>query len=199
MSISYKNKLLEWYQKNKEEMPKFETIRLSGDDHSPIFESKIMINNTVYSTTGPRKKDAELKLSELVYKTIEKFHENLYPTRSKCDIKDLPFDRYETVYIIDAENIDLPKNKINKTELYLLFAAKNHTKNWIYEYQSVYDNCFVIISESIGADSADCFICFTLGRLSVLYKNKNWVVASRDHFIQHLSSFMDCKVICSFE
>lgn len=171
-----------------------------AQNHNPVFISNIIINNASYSETGNSKKSAESKLAEKVYNSIEIFKKNTDKKEKCSDITTLDINSYENILLIDGENIDIDTNKINVDDLLLIFAAKNTTKNAIFQLQDLYNNCFVILSQSVGRDAADHLMTFIAGKLAVLFPNKLYYIITKDHYGAHLEMFMkNCKYICNFD
>ena len=101
--------------------------------------------------------------------------------------------------MVDGENCDLNMTKIDSNILVLFFAAKNTTKNKIFEHQTKYNNCYVFLSQCVGKDAADHLLTFYAGKLSMI-TNKKMLVMTRDHYGEFLERFMEnCQFICSLD
>jgi len=202
MDKSYKNLLQEHFQKSGLLIPIYKTNRLDGPDHEPIWRSQLQFGDTIYEAEGSSKKDAELKVAEMAYLDYcqKQVQEMKIGRKQKAnELQDIKFDEYDSILMVDGENCDLDINKINSNMLVLFFAAKNTTKNKIFELQSKYENCYVFLSQCVGKDAADHLLTFYAGKLSMI-TNKKMLVMTKDHYGEFLERFMEnCKFICSLD
>ncbi len=197
--MSHKNKLLEFLQKNKLNIPTFVTTRIdTGIDHNPIWMSQIIINDNTFSGQGRSKKEAEAEASKFAMEIL--VEQNLRINNPIMVSKIFNFDdhsiqEYSDIYLFDGENYNInspPKG------LCLFFVAKNTTKKIVFQFQEKYSNCYVIISECVGRDAADHLLTFYAGKLSILYPDKNYYILTKDHYGEFLEKFMkNCKYVCS--
>lgn len=204
MEKSYKNLVQEYFQQNGLPIPLYATIRTDkeGKDHQPIWYTQLQLDEKIYDAYGNSKKEAESKVAEKAYLDYcsKQPKEVVVERKQKVNnITDIDFSKYDMILMIDGENCDLDINKINHNVLVLLFAAKNTTKNKIFEYQTKYSNCYVFLSQCVGKDAADHLLTFYAGKLSMI-TNKKMYVLTKDHYGEFLEKFMDnCKFICSLD
>lgn len=203
MEKSYKNLLQEYFQKNGLPLPKYQTLKIDGMDHQPVWQARLQINDTIYEAEGKSKTEAEINVAEyacLNYcKNPVKTEIKLDRKQKVNDITEIVFDKYESIIMVDGENCDIDMAKINSNVLVLFFAAKNTTKNKIFEFQTKYDNCYVFLAQCVGKDAADHLLTFNAGKLSLIINKKTFIL-SKDHFGEFLEKFMNnCKFICSLD
>lgn len=198
LNKSYKNLLQEHFQKNGLDIPIYQTDRINGPDHEPVWLSKLQFNDKVYTADGYSKREAEANVAKKAYSDYcpKPVQEVKIERKQKVDnMKDIDFGLYESILLVDGENCDL--DKVNSNMLVLFFAAKNTTKNKIFEYQMNHKNCYVFLSQSVGKDAADHLLTFYAGKMSMMTNKKTYVL-TKDHYGEFLEKFMDnCKFICS--
>ncbi|ARF12367.1 double-stranded RNA binding motif-containing protein [Klosneuvirus KNV1] len=203
MEKSYKNLLQEHFQKNNLPLPYYETNRIDGLDHEPVWRAQLELDDTLYESEGSSKKEAEIKVAEQAYldycQKPVKQEIKLDRKQKVKELRDIDFSQHDSIIMVDGENCDIDMGKINANMLVLFFAAKNTTKNKIFEYQSKYDHCYVFLSQCVGKDAADHLLTFYAGKLSMI-SNKKMYVLTKDHYGEFLERFMDnCKFICSLD
>lgn len=203
MEKSYKNLLQEHFQKQNLPLPYYKTDRIDGLDHEPVWRAQLELDDTLYESEGSSKKEAEAKVAEQAYldycKKPIKTEIKLDRKQKVNELINIDFGQYESIIMVDGENCDIDMMKINSNMLVLFFAAKNTTKNKIFEYQSKYDNCYVFLSQCVGKDAADHLLTFYTGKLSMIV-NKKIFILTKDHYGEFLERFMDnCKFICSLD
>lgn len=205
MEKSYKNWLQEHFQKNGLALPKYQTEKINGLDHDPIWQSKLELNGHIYIGDGSTKKEAE---SVVAGKAFINYKKIIIPDvkverKQKKELMEIDFNQYSTVLLVDGENCDIDMIKlINSNVIVLIFAAKNTTKNKIFEYQTSYNNCYVFLSQCVGKDAADHLLTFYAGKLSMMpiITNKKIFVITKDHYGEFLERFMlNCKFICDLD
>lgn len=210
-----RNQIQEYCQKYKIDFPIYDTSRIGGEDHKPIWKSTTTFKNKSFEYVGVSKKETELAVSKMIVddqllsgeereKPIE---QNKIARRQKVDnlldIKHLL--KYKTILLVDGENTDFNPNPLlqglSSTILILIFAAKNTTKNKIFEHQERYEDCYVFLSSCVGKDAADHLLTFYCGMLNVIIKDPvQYYVFTKDHYGEYMQVFMrNCKFICSLD
>jgi hypothetical protein len=206
--MSSKNNLQEHCQKNKLDIPKYNTVRIGGDDHNPIWQSDLTVFNKTFTAQGKTKKEAEQQVADAATKNIVNLKVTVdtsptqYSRSQKYNsINDIKFAHYDNIVLVDAENQDLDeKITDNKKTLFIMFAAKNTSKNWVFKFQELYNNTCIFLSECVGKDAADHLLTFYLGKLSVIAPDKKYYVLTKDHYGEYLQNFCDnTKFVCSNE
>jgi hypothetical protein len=196
--MSHKTELNLICQKNKHDLPIYDTKKIGGLSHDPLFESKLIFDNKMYISKGKSKQDAENIIAE---KVLKNFHVSTTKNKENkiFDIKTLNFD---TAILIDGDNVDMPNVDISKYKntIFLFFVAKNSSKLQKYSNTELnFENSYIIITKSISADVTDHLITYNLGQLKTLYLNKKYIVVTKDHFGEVLTSFdTDIQHHCDF-
>lgn len=203
MEKSYKNLLQEHFQKQNLPLPHYKTNRIDGLDHEPVWQAQLELYGTIYESNASSKKEAELKVAEQAYldycQKPVKLENKIDRQQKVKELHEIDFNRYHSIILVDGENCDIDISKISSNMLVLFFAAKNTTKNKIFEYQSTYDNCYVFLSQCVGKDAADHLLTFYAGQLSRM-TDKQMYVLTKDHYGEFLEKFMNnCKFICSLD
>lgn len=206
MEKSYKNILQEYCQKNNINLPKYETIKIgTTEDNLIIWKSTVTIKDLQCESIDHVKKNAEQKAALLMYTSCQESNNDIIVTTNKRtqkvnDVLDINFSLYNRILLVDGENCDFSMDLLNSDDLVLMFVAKNTTKNIVFKYQELYDNCFVFISQSVIQDAADHLLTFYAGILSIINKDGNYYVLTKDHYGECLEKFMEnCKFICSLD
>jgi len=76
-TLNPKGRLQEWCQGRGVELPKYESLRIGGDDHTPLFNAVVTLPNicgvkkNVHSGQGTSKKQAEQRAAEDTLRYIE--------------------------------------------------------------------------------------------------------------------------------
>lgn len=204
--MNYKNTLQEYCQKNKLTTPKYNTIKIGGSDHIPIWKAELIIDNNSFTSTGKNKKEAEYSVAKIVYDYITKGMISKHFIKNKnsriqkvSNLDEIDIQKYKYVVLVDAENIDVDSKYLhNKDILFIIFVAKNTSKNWIFDAQENINNCFVFISQCVGRDAADHLLTFYLGKLSIIAPKQKYYILTKDHYGEYLQYFCNnTKFICS--
>jgi len=210
---SPKNKLQEYCQKNKFDLPKYSTIKyngITGRNELPLlWETTLKVNNLIYNIKGTNIKNNELKLAEQACNEIPNINNKIEKIERKQKVQDIysiNLEKYKRILLVDGENCDININNTMEEEfefLILIFVAKNTSKNQVFELQMDYKNCYVFISECVGKDAADFLLTFNAGILHSLNKNNTgakYFILTKDHYGEFLEKFMNnCKFICSLD
>lgn len=204
--MSSKNIFQEYCQKHKIPLPIYDTKQIQ---QLPIlFESKVNFNGVEYSARGSSKVIAEKEVATLVcgniYDNISILTdvEQQKLTQKYDNITDIPIENFQKIYLIDGDNYHVTNESVfQRTDsLYIYIVAKNNTKPQPIIQQQKYNNCCIFISESVNRDAVDHLITFNLGKMSVMWKNKEYYIVTRDHFGECLEKFMQsCHFICSID
>lgn len=200
----WKNTLQEYCQKQNIKFPTYNTVKIGTTENNQIIWKCTAFLENYPNCDGIdlTKKAAEIRAAESLYNIINKdLPQQIYQYKryQKSQIKDLPFNDYQRIFLIDGENCDFNIDHINK-DLILIFVAKNTTKNIVFELQEKYNNVFVFISDSVGKDAADHLLTFYAGILSVTNSDSQYYVLTKDHYGEFLEKFMkNCKYICSLD
>lgn len=207
MDKSYKNLLQEYCQKNKCRMPIYsQASKLNSSDNNPIWTTNTkLFNDMIFHGTATTVKEAESIAAKSAYEyiisNIKTEPVNQFNITQKVgDISDINLAQYANILLVDGENCDLEIGKVNAKYLILIFVSKNTTKKLVFQLQSMNENCFVFISDSVAKDAADHLLTFYAGKLSMLCNNKKYYVLTKDHYGECLEKFMNnCKFICSID
>ena len=201
--MSSKNMLQEHY-KNRTDLLKYNTMKIGGGDHNPIWKSELIIDKKKFTAEDKTKKGAELLVADKAYRFINKkdvSNEAARRAQKYKNVTDIDLRIYKKIVLIDGENQDVDMKYLSdKQTLFMIFVAKNTSKNLVFMAQEMHNNCCVFISECVGKDAADHMLTFYLGKLSILAPNKNYYVLTKDHYGEYLPHFCpNTKFICSIE
>lgn len=176
--MSSKNKLQEYFQKNKIfPLPKYETDLVGGEPHKPKFQSSISFKNENFkSDVFSTKKDAEQDVAQKVLEKIENTHKDV-------SLYDPPktFKRY---ILIDLENISV--NDIKFDESYIVGFMSHGS---LYDKKDYFSQCMdVKVAYSSTRDSADVLLIMFLTSITINEATKNpndrtpIYIVTKDHF-----------------
>lgn len=204
--MSSKNTFQEYCQRNKLPIPIYDTKQIQ---QIPIlFESIVNFNGVDYSARGSSKVIAEKEAAALVCRQIHNDPnistdiEQLKLTQKYSNIMTIPIEKFQKIYLIDGDNYHITNESVFQRidSLYIYIVAKNNTKPQPTLQQQKYNNCCIFISESVSRDAVDHLITFNLGKMSVIWENKEYYIVTRDHFGECLEKFMpSCHFICSID
>ena len=187
-----------------------------GDDHDPIWTAQLVYLGQTFEGTSNTKTAAKKLAAISAYNCFQKTiitqtkNSNFDRKQKVNNIMDIDLNQYDKIILIDGENynINLPEftNFNSNIILFIFFAAKNTTKNIIFELQKNYSNCYVFLSHVVGPDAADHLLTFYAGKLSMLYNGgipDNQIIfyiLTKDHFGQYIQVFLpNSRFICSLE
>lgn len=208
-----KSDLNEYYQKRKQKLPTYETIKVGGCDHKPMFRSIVSTfdNISVKSDTFNNKKDAEKNAAMKMLILINNIHDNDDDLLDdiKDDIKDddKNDDKYHKqkykVYI-DMENLPQAHKEIEKFNCEIIGYVSRRSP--IVEKMNEY-NFRIVIANSIAKDAADIFMCMDIvkdnvccdpGDLDEYMNSKIIIILTKDHFGQTAVEWLNQNNIKSY-
>ena len=189
----YKNKLQEFCQKNKIDLPFYDTYSMKE------LKTITWISNVEYdgilftSDKFASKKEAEKSVAQSVLDYINSSAKKSLPPRS-C-------------ILYDAENMGNFIDQINlhyeNVDIYYFVNRNHHSIN------KEYPNVIKMISEACDRDGSDCYLMLTLGTFLFQDKYDYYFVSTRDHFANSLSTLVQnnspywssktCKIITRIE
>lgn len=213
---SSKNQLQELFQKRQLPLPVYNTIRLPDyPDHTPMWKSTLTIYDQDHIGTGLSKKEAESTAANIALQIINN-DQNLFKENSpilfkqKCNFEEIEFPtEMNTIVLVDGENYNFKLFFPGKfqtyeeaplaSEIYLIFVARNTTKNIVFELQDKYKNVYVFISQMVGKDAADYMLTFYAGKLTMdtrITQDVNFYLLTKDHYGAYVETLMpDCEWI----
>jgi len=193
-AMSYKTELNLLCQKKKIPLPQYNTIFVSGKSHCPLYKSTLIVEGKTFTEFGSNKKDIENKIA---YDVLKCFKNNAtlmieQPKIRTCKDLDIRNIDFETMILIDGDNVDPPNIEYQKFDdtIFIIFLAKNSTRlsrSCTIETQN--SNCYIIKTKSIAADVTDHLITYHLGMLQTVHENKKYVIVTKDHFGEVVTSF----------
>lgn len=168
--MNSKSKLNELCQKQNISI-KYETKRIGGLDHKPIFESIVFLNTQKFTATGNSKSIAEENLAEKILNNFLKIDHN--------QKQKIIFDE-KIVVFVDLENVPNIGNIGEKFRV-IGFAST---------YSSIYNMASKYISTGIDVrftnspikNGADVFMIYFIMRHFDEFKDYEIVILSRDKF-----------------
>jgi len=181
-----KNKLQEFCQKHKNDLPDYETNRIGGEDHQPIFKSSVTIfyediKYTKYGNSKPTSKKAEISAAKEMLNHISSI--------VNSNIKEFKTDT-KTYILIDMENIHMgdffDKYRFNDNYYFIGFSTENHP--------SIKKASSKIVIQTIKSDRRDACDILMIGitaQLLNVNRNMNIVIVTGDHFGPGLVDFIN--------
>lgn len=185
--MSAKNKLQEYYQKRGEDLPKYETKRLGGDDHNPTWLSYLCLpgGKKFARMSNGKKKDIEMLIAEDALQALKMSKGmSLYtfniPTSKRLAI------------LVDIENCPkvLTQFKDVASVNIDLFGFLSEKHCLVRRYKNISDSRLNVVYVPTGRqDGAD--IALTLAAGAILQANlyRSYIIISGDHFAAALA---DC-------
>lgn len=169
--MSPKNKLQEFYQKQGLPLPKYETLRLGGPDHKPVWQSRITTPDKIVIIGGikPTKSLSESSAAKRALKSIVN------------DLQPKIILPNRTALLVDVEN--LPKfindvcDKYDNLDIYA-FVGIHHCLS----ERKFPSNVIKVLSPSTQQDGTDTCMQVYIGYLLSQNKYDNYLIATRDHF-----------------
>lgn len=184
--MSVKNQLQEIFQKKQLSLPRYQTIRVGGSAHQPLWQSTI----TIYDGTQfiglicTDKINTELSAAENALTHLLQNH-NSFPQSYQIINRDMNVEtNHNSVNIgmlVDLEN--MPKfihnisNKLHKYTIYV-FVGEHHC---LVE-KELPPEVIKIISPSTRSDGTDTCMQVYTGMLLSLEKHEEYIIVTRDHF-----------------
>ena len=206
-----KNQLQEILQRNKLELPKYETIQMPNVKEIN-FLSTVRVLDQQFQAVNSRKKDAEKSSAEKAYNYLKENHKELFETLfegelkilKEFDVKNHDYRNVNNIVCLDGENVDIPQDDLTKyaDKLFLIFVSKNTTKKKCFRVENKNANVYLFVAQTTISDSADHLLTFKLGQLSMVLVNREirFTVISKDHFVECLDFFSEkIKHQCNFK
>jgi hypothetical protein len=183
-SISYKNTLQEYYQKNGGVLPKYTSRQVGGPPHAPLWQSKVETEIGIFegiiadSKTRAENSAAEFALYILDTTKVKKEKPNIRFSDRTVILVDVEnkqkfIDHLASKYDLD-ENTDIVAFCVTKT-MQLLSKYSNEVKR--------------VIVDSSRNDAADVAMILYVGKLIGEHKYNRIIVVTADHFGD---SLVDC-------
>lgn len=209
-----KSQLFEKCARERLPAPVFSTTREPDTvDHMPVFRSRCTFQSKKYTAKGNTKKEAELIVCSKILKRKEKKLVNReYKNNKRRNdsvtskfnelIQLRNFQEADRIILLDTDNISLNHEQMETTysTQILAFTAKNTTKTNIFDLERLFPFVHVFISDRVGRDAADFLLAFYAGKLSMLDLDKDIYILTRDHYGEHLETFLDRgKFVCKYE
>lgn len=187
--MSAKNILQEYFQKQKRPFPKYNTVRVGGPDHKPIWQSTIELdtgekyigaaNISKTKTEISAAEKALLVVGELNKILSEKEQLHIMPERS--------------VLLVDVENmpkfIDEVNRKITGLQIYAFVGEHHHLAEKDFPSEVI-----KILSPSTRPDGADTCMQVFVGYLLAYDKYDNFYIATRDHYGSALAEMITSNI-----
>lgn len=179
--MSFKNILQELYQKQKLPLPKYETVRLGGRDHRPVFVSKITLfdGQIVEGDQETTKRSSELNAAEKALQLVNPV-KNIEP-------RDFNLKRRVGIFI-DIENKPIIEDILNivgvSTKIHIYaFASEEHpslikVKNKDFDME----NFQLIEVPTTRKDGADIGLMLFVGGLLFKKSYKDFIIVTGDHY-----------------
>lgn len=199
--MSAKNLLQEYYQKKGLPLPTYETKRIGGSDHSPLFISTVITSDDLIIDSSPKntRKKSELDAANKAYEVVKtKSKLSDESTMSKLSIKSNNENNKKiidnVIIYIDIENKpNSAGNILNEYSIEIIgFVSRRHP---IAENINDYP-CKVIIIPTIVKNGADIGMCMYIAnnlpskdKTIILLTNDNFGLAANDY----LNNFLGYK------
>ena len=191
--MSAKNDLQEFLQKHKKPFPKYSTSRVGGNDHDPMWRSKVILydERVFISDKCKSKKQAELDVAGEAFKALKE-------CGFDCEEKsfNFSFEDKKITILVDIENkpkfiqnfVDSVKTSNIKIMGFISDSSILHHK--ILNSDFIKDERVNIVSvPSTRLDSADVGMIMAVGFLLSKCNTTVYIIISGDHFAGALA---DC-------
>ena len=187
----YKNQLLEYFQKNKIDFPIFDTKKVGGEDHNPLWQSTVKYGDfIVVSDICKNKIEAEQSVSKKIlheYPPLIIYNPNL-----KHPIKKVKLTK-NIALIVDLENNFNYESMENIYATYEnLYMIGICSRNLNMKKEPTFEKMVV---KSIAKDSADVAIIIFIMTLMKPKQFSEIVLLTRDHFGKTLEEVVNSDFI----
>ena len=200
-NLTYRTLLNTYCQKNSLLYPKFNTQKISGEAHKPVFQCKIIFEYKSYiSNLLATKAECEEDIAKQIYEELNKEDENndeniktyknfrdflgflIQEKKSKSTLKLMMID-LENISNIDWENVKKYANS------HTIVIVKGKGSNLKFQRNDI-ELCMVI-AEIYDKDAADTLMILIVGA-SFTFVDE-YVIISRDHFATTLKKIMSLE------
>lgn len=181
--MSSKNTLQELFQKRKESLPQYKTIRRGGPDNAPKWSSKVILpdGSSYESSIMTSKKEAEIEAASLALESLEKA---LPQTISLEE---------ETLLLVDLENegnfFTLFENYIFSNLEIISFSSKVSATpdipSWVKHLKV----------GSSHRDSADVGIIMMVTKRMFFNVPKRIIILTHDHFVYPIKDLVETDLL----
>lgn len=226
VTMSSKNILQEYCQKRRLAIPQYQSYRASAETEAPLFRSTVRFMDHEGHGSGPTKTAAEQEAAKAAWEQFSRESSARAPAQNhlcaidpaivQCGaplapsplvaqqkyatIANIPDKQFQIIYLIDGDNCNVTNEQMfaDQGSLFIYFIAKNCTKPFPVAHQMRYVNCCIFISDTVARDAADHLLSFSLGQMTVLWKDKKYIIVTRDHFGEVLARLVPhCQFVCA--
>lgn len=187
-----KNTLIEYAFKTGTQSPIFETSRIGGPAHNPIFRCKVCFLGFTFESDGYGKRQAEYNACTLFLDTVTLTKKSASELSEWMITKEELLsivNRYDTIILLDGDQLEtIPEGDANKLNI---IVCKHHNISLYNRLKKNKHRLHVYVLECpiVGQDSTDHYITFLLGMIRVLCPNAHTRVISDDHFASIVNMF----------
>lgn len=195
-----KTLLQELLQKNKIQLPKYETqpIRI---DKKNMFHSTTKLFDNTFESKATSIKEAEQNCAKIAFEFLQQNHQELFVEKKKfrpikkMNILNINFKKYKHIVFSDDElpNLTLSPLANYQTTLFLIFGNKNLADESLLEFENKNSNCYIIPME---INDKQMFLILTLGQLIILSRRDkvNFYLTFNDlkSFFDKFTKFVFC-------
>lgn len=185
--MSAKNDLQEYFQKRSLSCPKYETEKIGGSDHQPLFQSTVSFsifnkNYIVKGEVSSNKKTAEMSAAEKALINVQEKQKIINKKQLNTKI----------CLVVDLENKpvfgDVHCNYENLTTIGV--CSRNCTvKNVPFQK---------IVVESLSKDSADTAIILLIAKMILKNDFQTIIILTKDHFGKNVEDCIKSKSLSDF-
>ena len=199
-----KNKLQEYFQAKNQPLPVYETLKIGGSDHKPIFWSTVtLFEGEIFSEEGTSKSQAEKNVALSAYTSLLKTQltsTELDLIKSINSPANFVSEIKSNIYVlVDLDNLDIKAEIINaySSVNFYIFVSKIITKN--FNTLSPYANVKIYQTQTVITDGADHYLSFICGQLcyQLLDPKAKFIIYTRDHFGEATASFCCGLHVCN--
>ncbi|CAH6419007.1 Hypothetical protein HVR_LOCUS195 [uncultured virus] len=186
-----KNRLQEYFQRQRLPLPQYTSEKIGGADHRPVWQSKVQLSDGSIHLGDPNvsKSKADISAAENALATLFSFSLTTLDTLPSKPVlfsipnKVLRTAISNTILLVDVENmpnfVDEVLQEINGLDIYA-FVGEHHCLS-----EKIFPpNVIKIVSPSTRSDGTDTcmqvYIGFLLG--STFHNYENYLIATRDHY-----------------
>ncbi len=187
-AISPKNKIIEYSVKYNVKSPIFETFKVSGTDHNPIFKSCVTFLNSTIESTGYGKKQAEFNACSLFLEKIQ-LKDSSYTDWliSRQELLNIA-KNFNCIKLYDGDNIQtIP---LGDNTLKIISCSNTLSVKKRFERLQKPINTYLLLCPINGQDANDHYITFIYGGLkAICQENTIFEIVSEDHFAISVNKF----------
>jgi hypothetical protein len=169
--MNAKNSIQEYYQKRKQSLPEYTSVRVGGTDNEPLWQSSVTtIDGEYLGEICNNKKQADLSAAQIAL--------------TKLPVEKIVYEKVvgRVALFVDVENLphfaDEAATRFGKNMVIYAFVGKHHHLS----DKKFSPGIIKIISPSTRSDGNDSYIQVYIGWLLAQHAFDTFLIATLDHF-----------------